>query len=51
MKAPAKAETKQTQIALEQLVYTVDTPKWRKYYLRVRKSIRFPRYYKKTVNW
>jgi hypothetical protein len=32
-------------------VYELDTPRWRQYYLAVRKTIRFPRYYKKTENW
>jgi|GEM_PF-5356153 len=32
-------------------VYELDTPRWRQYYEEVRKTIRFPRYYKKTLNW
>jgi hypothetical protein len=35
----------------EQLVYELDTPIWRKYYQQIRKTIRFPRYYKKELNW
>ena len=42
---------KPTRVELEEMVYSGDTPKWRKYYLRIRKTIRFPRYYKKTENW
>lgn len=36
---------------VEQLVYELDTPMWRKYYQQIRKTIRFPRYYKKDLNW
>jgi len=32
-------------------VYERATPLWSKYYKQVRKSIRFPRYYKRTLNW
>lgn len=32
-------------------VYDQDTPRWRRYYQQVRKRIRFPRYYKKQLNW
>lgn len=28
-----------------------DTPLWSKYYQEVRKRIRFPRYYKRALNW
>ena len=31
--------------------YDLDLPLWRNYYQRVRRSIRFPRYYKKSLNW
>ncbi len=31
--------------------YDLETPLWSKYYQQVRKSIRFPRYYKKALNW
>ena len=31
--------------------YDLSTPLWTKYYEQVRKSIRFPRYYKRAVNW
>jgi len=41
----------QGKVTMEQLVYEADTPKWRSYYERVRKTIRFPRYYKKEQNW
>jgi hypothetical protein len=29
----------------------VETPLWHKYYVRVRKTARFPRYYKRDLNW
>jgi hypothetical protein len=32
-------------------IYDMRTPLWSRYYERLRKSIRFPRYYKKAVNW
>ncbi len=32
-------------------IYDVETPRWSKYYQRMRKHIRFPRYYKKSLNW
>jgi hypothetical protein len=32
-------------------VYERTTPLWNKYYREVRKRIRFPRYYKRAVNW
>lgn len=41
----------QVKVTMEQLVYEAETPKWRSYYERVRKTIRFPRYYKKAQNW
>jgi hypothetical protein len=28
-----------------------DTPLWDKYYQEMRKRIRFPRYYKRALNW
>lgn len=31
--------------------YDLTTPLWSKYYQEVRKRIRFPRYYKKALNW
>ena len=39
------------EVSEETDVYKHDTPKWRKYYQKVRKNIRFPRYYKKALNW
>lgn len=50
MKDPTKSEEKRHEVSLEEMVYTGDTPEWRIYYLRVRKTIRFPRYYKKADN-
>lgn len=51
MKSPVHSADKPSKDSVEQMVYTVETPKWRQYYQRVRKTIRFPRYYKKTLNW
>ena len=33
------------------LMYDQETPLWNKYYAQVRRTIRFPRYYKKSLNW
>lgn len=35
----------------ERSVYEQRMPLWEKYYQRVRRSIRFPRYYRKDLNW
>lgn len=35
----------------ERSVYEERTPLWEKYYQRVRRTIRFPRYYRKDLNW
>ena len=32
-------------------LYDLSTPLWDKYYREVRRSVRFPRYYKKVLNW
>ncbi|MBK6343128.1 MAG: hypothetical protein IPF41_11210 [Flavobacteriales bacterium] len=32
-------------------VYDQPTPMWSRYYHAMRKRIRFPRYYKRAVNW
>ncbi|MCB0789057.1 MAG: hypothetical protein KDB75_07130 [Flavobacteriales bacterium] len=32
-------------------LYDLTTPKWDRYYRRVRRSIRFPRYYRRKENW
>ena len=39
------------ECADESTVYTVGTPLWDKYYQQVRRRVRFPRYYKKALNW
>ena len=35
----------------DETIYDMRTPLWSKYYNEVRKHIRFPRYYKKALNW
>ena len=35
----------------EKGLYDLSTPLWDKYYRKVRDRIRFPRYYKKALNW
>ena len=32
-------------------LYDLETPLWDKYYKKVRSSVRFPRYYKESLNW
>ncbi len=31
--------------------YELATPRWSAYYHKVRRTIRFPRYYKRVLNW
>lgn len=31
--------------------YDLSTPIWTRYYEAMRKRVRFPRYYKKALNW
>lgn len=40
-----------TEVTVEKEAYDLSTPLWSKYYQQVRKSIRFPRYYKHDLNW
>ncbi len=35
----------------ENALYDLSTPLWDKYYEKVRGSVRFPRYYKESLNW
>ena len=35
----------------EASVYEMATPRWNAYYRALRKRIRFPRYYKRALNW
>ena len=49
--ATAKARLVRDAEDAEKDVYDLSTPLWSKYYHEVRKSIRFPRYYKRTINW
>lgn len=35
----------------ESRLYDVSTPIWNKYYQEVRRRVKFPRYYKKALNW
>lgn len=46
-------ERKQNATVTEEVqrIYDLSTPLWDKYYEKVRRNIRFPRYYKKAVNW
>jgi hypothetical protein len=37
--------------SMDRKVYDLSTPLWSKYYQKVRKRIRFPRYYKRALNW
>jgi hypothetical protein len=42
---------KNTNKADDRSVYDLSTPILDRYYRRMRKYIRFPRYYKKALNW
>lgn len=42
---------KPRELKVESSVYEPTTPLFSKYYQKVRERIRFPRYYKKAVNW
>jgi hypothetical protein len=52
---PKKEASKKGKLAVPPPVngveYDLDTPLWKKYYEITRKTIRFPRYYKKDLNW
>lgn len=39
------------ELKVESSVYEPTTPLFSKYYRKVRGRIRFPRYYKKALNW
>lgn len=47
MPTPRTKTTRTDRISL----YDLPTPRWDKYYRAMRKSIKFPRYYKKALNW
>jgi hypothetical protein len=47
----ASARTKKIEHKTEAEQYTHETPIWSKYHNRVRASVRFPRYYKRALNW
>lgn len=49
--AKARRIPEQPEASVEKDVYDLSTPLWHKYYEAVRKSIRFPRYYKHDLNW
>ena len=51
--APKKDDKPKVERTPEQedTVYSMRSPLWSKYYTEVRKRIRFPRYYKKALNW
>jgi len=46
-----QAKSEEKEGAVEKGSYDLTTPLWSKYYQQVRKSIRFPRYYKRALNW
>ncbi len=51
--ARKKNETKEevAKGSEEHSVYASTTPIWDKYYQEMRKRVKFPRYYKKALNW
>ena len=44
-------ETEERERVEENNVYDTHTPIWSKYYHEMRKRVKFPRYYKKALNW
>ncbi|MBK6831340.1 MAG: hypothetical protein IPG92_11645 [Flavobacteriales bacterium] len=44
-------ETEEGKRVEEGTVYDTRTPIWSKYYQEMRKRVKFPRYYKKSLNW
>ncbi len=46
-----QAKPDEKEGVVEKGTYDLTTPLWSKYYQQVRKSIRFPRYYKRALNW
>ncbi len=44
-----KKKKKKTTIGQD--IYDLSTPLWDAYHKKLRKSVRFPRYYKATANW
>ncbi|MFZ1330802.1 MAG: hypothetical protein WAR83_01355 [Flavobacteriales bacterium] len=51
MKGKRTSEEKDQNKPKKENLYDLTTPLWHKYYKEMRKSIRFPRYYKKALNW
>lgn len=49
--AQVRRVREEREVKAERDIYDLATPLWQKYYEAVRKSIRFPRYYKQEVNW
>ncbi|HRH37975.1 MAG TPA: hypothetical protein PK760_06505 [Flavobacteriales bacterium] len=48
---PKHKESEERDRVDESTVYESNTPIWSKYYREVRKRVKFPRYYKKALNW
>ena len=51
MKGKKTSEDQDKNTPKQEKLYDLTTPLWHKYYEEVRKSTRFPRYYKKALNW
>jgi|GEM_PF-678640 hypothetical protein len=49
--AKAMVMREDPEAAEEKTSYDLSTPLWSTYYQQVRRSIRFPRYYKRSLNW
>lgn len=49
--AKARLVREEEGVEVTKDAYDLSTPLWAKYYKEVRKSIRFPRYYKRSLNW
>lgn len=46
-----KEEAKKAASDAEVGIYDLTTPRWSRYYRSMRKLVRFPRHYKKKLNW
>ncbi|MFT3885076.1 MAG: hypothetical protein QM724_06490 [Flavobacteriales bacterium] len=46
-----RTERKKTGTPDNERMYDLSTPLWDRFYRAARKRIKFPRYYKKALNW
>ena len=46
-----KEQKNKKKIGQDKNLYDLSTPLWDAYHKKLRKSVRFPRYYKAALNW